>query len=98
MSPDVNRNKGVGKKAPLIRYISNAHVFIPRMISTIIIFVSAALATNVICGLLKLASGELRPNFLAVCQPDTRIFDCRDGYITNASVCTGDLLKVKNAR
>lgn len=39
---------------------------------------------------LKLWCGELRPHFLASCQPDMEHIKCSDGYITNFR-CTRDI-------
>ncbi|EDO34952.1 predicted protein, partial [Nematostella vectensis] len=50
-----------------------------------------------IFNVVSVMTGRLTPNFLAVCKPNTTLFDCNEGYITK-DVCTGDALDVKRAR
>uniref|UniRef100_A0A6P8JDR4 Phospholipid phosphatase 1-like isoform X3 n=1 Tax=Actinia tenebrosa TaxID=6105 RepID=A0A6P8JDR4_ACTTE len=71
--------------------------FIIRMLHRMAFFITGMAAVLVFCDVLQLLTGRLRPHFLAVCKPNATLFNCSTGYIT-ADVCTGDPLKIKNAR
>ncbi|XP_070562596.1 phospholipid phosphatase 1-like isoform X1 [Ptychodera flava] len=47
------------------------------------------------CG--KVHGGRLRPHFISVCEPNSNLYNCSDGYI-DWNVCTGDEELIKAAR
>ena len=58
--------------------------------------------TLIVTNVLKLSRGELRPNFLDLCDPDFATFNCIDEnnlpvYVTNYT-CRGDPHLVRDAR
>lgn len=67
------------------------------MVHRIGIFGSGLAVLLLICQVTAIFTGRLRPHFLAVCKPNTTLFNCSDGYITQ-DVCTGDPYLVKRAR
>ena len=58
--------------------------------------------TVIVTDILKLARGELRPHFLAVCDPDWSLVECTNDfnnyiYVTNYT-CRGDPTDVRESR
>ena len=58
--------------------------------------------TLIVTNILKLSRGELRPDFLDVCDPDFATFNCTDEnnlpvYVTNYT-CRGESSLVRDAR
>lgn len=58
--------------------------------------------TDIITNIIKMSTGELRPHFLAVCNPDWSLFNCTDEqghsvYVTNYT-CRGPAGLVREAR
>ena len=60
-------------------------------------FIFGASLTWLITASCKLLIGRLRPNFLAVCQPDWTRVNCSQGYVMEY-VCTGNPQLIREAR
>nr|XP_004450608.1 phospholipid phosphatase 3-like isoform X1 [Dasypus novemcinctus] len=60
-------------------------------------FVFGGMANCSLASITKMTVGNLRPHFLAVCQPDPTSFNCDSGFISNYT-CTGDPADVLEAR
>lgn len=72
--------------------------WICRLLSRISLIIIGLLMTLIVVDIGKKLIGRLRPHFLTVCQPDTNLYNCTDGYIT-ADVCTNpDIAVVAEAR
>ncbi|XP_032230582.1 phospholipid phosphatase 1 [Nematostella vectensis] len=71
--------------------------WIIRMLHRMAVFLYGIPLLFLIFNVVSVMTGRLTPNFLAVCKPNTTLFDCNEGYITK-DVCTGDALDVKRAR
>ncbi|XP_031574647.1 phospholipid phosphatase 1-like [Actinia tenebrosa] len=72
-------------------------IYIIRMLHRMAMFGFGMAILLPLTDIIKVLTGRLRPHFLAVCKPNATLFNCSTGYIT-ADVCTGDPLKIKNAR
>ncbi|KAK3747278.1 hypothetical protein QZH41_016859 [Actinostola sp. cb2023] len=73
------------------------HAGIIRMLHRMGIFGAGMAVLLLFCQVVAILAGRLRPHFLAVCKPNTTLYNCSSGYITR-DVCTGDPLLVKRAR
>ncbi|KAK3747276.1 hypothetical protein QZH41_016857 [Actinostola sp. cb2023] len=71
--------------------------YIIRMIHRMAIFGVGMALVMILCCVVAILAGRLRPHFLAVCKPNTALYNCSSGYIAR-DVCTGDPLLVKRAR
>ena len=58
--------------------------------------------TGIVIGIVKLSVGELRPHFIAVCNPDMSQINCTDQYemplYISQYTCLGDKHAIREAR